>query len=112
MSTANILIGLNIAGFVSTAIGGILGMFGVFKQANGYYPFKIGELLKHMAYVMAVLPFSTKSANAEVHTAAHLAANNPEDRAASLIGIYFVFFGFLGQLLGGALLLIAALLAR
>jgi hypothetical protein len=45
MTTAD---ALNIAAFVATAFGSSLGMFGIFKQTNPYYPFKAPEFLEHL----------------------------------------------------------------
>jgi hypothetical protein len=103
--------GLNVAGFIIAGVGGGLGMFGVFKQTNAYFPFRPGQFLEHLFRVgRAYILEGRSEALKQVHAAAKLGEEKVEDRNQSLIGLYLVFCGFSLQLLGSVLLLIAALL--
>jgi hypothetical protein len=106
MTTADTL---NTVGFIVTAVGGILGMFGALKQANGYYPFKTLQLLKHIFVVVGTYFFRKEEALTQIRNAAELAKKRPEDKEVSLVGIYFIFVGFLFQMAGAAVLLSASL---
>lgn len=102
---------LNTAGFVVTGIGGVIGMIGAIKQANGYYPFKASQLLKHIVCVVANYFFRRRTVIGWVNSAAKLTENRKEDKANSLIGIYFIFIGFLFQMAGATLLFSASLVS-
>lgn len=105
MTTADLL---NTAGFTVTCIGGIFGMIGAIKQANGYYPFKTSQLLKHILWVVANYFIRRKTVVGWVNSAAKLTENRKEDKTESLVGIYFLFIGFSFQMAGAALLLCAS----
>jgi hypothetical protein len=101
---------LNLAGFLIASSGSILGMAGALKQANAYYPFKAWPLAGH-ALKVTVRSIFRKNVLEEIKTAAKLAEVNSEDRVKSLQGLYWLFCGFLLQLAGSAVLLLASLLA-
>ena len=101
---------LNIAGFVIASAGSMLGMTGALQQTNAYYPFKPGPFLGYMLRI-TFGPILRKSVADEIHTAAKLSEKRPEDRAKSLHGLYFLFCGFLLQMVGAAVLLAAALIS-
>jgi zinc transporter ZupT len=101
---------LNLAGFVIASAGSMLGMAGALLQTNAYYPFKPAPLIKYLLGI-TLGPILGKNVADEIHTAAKLAEKRPEDRAKSLHGLYFLFCGFLLQLVGAAVLLAAALLS-
>jgi hypothetical protein len=104
---------LNVIGFIVSGIGSSLGMIGIFKQTNAYYPFKPAQFIEHIyRIVRKYVREGTPGARAQVDTAAKLAERKGEDRGLSLIGLYFVFFGFLLQFLGSFLLLLGTLLAN
>jgi len=100
MSIADLL---NAVGLGATGVGSVLGMAGILKQTNAYYPFRPWQLVGHM-FEVAVRCLFTRSAFGEVSAAAKLTAKREEDRAKSLVGLYFVFFGFVLQLFGASLL--------
>ncbi len=102
---------LNLTGFIVGGLGSSLGMYGVFKQTNAYYPFKLSYFFEHLARVIRTyVTRGQAAANEQVHAAAKLGEARGEDRTQSLIGLYFVFVGFLFQLLGSLLLLMGTLL--
>ena len=101
---------LNLAGFLIASSGSVLGMAGALKQANAYYPFKAWPLAVH-ALKVTVRSIFRRNVSDEIKTAAKLAEAKHEDRVKSLQGLYWLFCGFLLQLVGSAMLLLASLLA-
>jgi hypothetical protein len=101
---------LNLTGFLIASSGSVLAMVGALKQTNAYYPFKAWTLVGH-ALIVTVKSIFGADVSAEIYSAANLAKSNPEDRVKSLQGLYCLFCGFLLQLAGSAVLLVASLLA-
>ena len=85
-------------------------MAGALKQANAYYPFKVWSLAAH-ALRITVRSIFTSNVLEEIRTATKLAEAKPEDRVKSLQGLYWLFCGFLLQLVGSALVFLASLFA-
>lgn len=80
---------------IIAGVGGGLGMFGVFKQTNAYFPFRPGQFLEHLFRVgRAHILKGRSEAAKQVHAAAQLGEGRGEDRNQSLIGLYWVFCGF------------------
>ena len=107
MKTADIL---NAAGIVVTGLGSSLGMLGIFRQTNAYYAFRPTQFLEHLFRVgRRYLSKGKEAAIAEVYATVKLGEEKKEDRTRSLIGLYFVFVGFVVQLVGSIMLLAALL---
>lgn len=102
---------LSLLSFLFTAAGAALGMFGAFKQANAYYPFRLKEFPEHIARVVAALRHGRQTALKQVEASAELGQLRGEDRAQSLIGLYCLFCGFFLQMAGALFALLAALAA-
>ena len=92
---------LNFAGIIVTGIGSTLATIGVFNQMNGYFSFAPRQLFLELKSIIGILFTKGKKAAIErVGIAADLAEGEKEDRTTSLIGFYFVLFGFFLQILG------------
>jgi len=101
---------LNFGGFLLAAAGSCTAMWGVFKQANGYYTFK-PEVWKFAQVVFSVCKVFVFQGRRQGLKLLALTVNNKrvENRAQSLIGFFAVFAGFLLQLAGATLLYAATL---
>ena len=98
---------LNTAGFVTASLGSLLGLIGSYLMACSIHPFKFLDYLKHIGAVPWKLPFG--KARKHIETAAALAQRTKSDPALCLLGLHFIFFGFVLQLLGGFLLFQASM---
>ncbi len=103
---------LNVIGFAVTALGSSLGIWGALMQANAYYPFRISQFAEHFARVFkkAIAAWSVEEALKQIRISARLGEDRKEDRAKSLIGLYFVFCGFFLNMIGACFALAASLL--
>ena len=100
---------LNILAFVLTAVGSALGMYGAFKQANAYYPFKMRRFVEHIARVWWARRINREEVLKQIAATAELGQQRGEDRVQSLIGLYCLFSGFFLQLAGALFALLASL---
>lgn len=106
MTTAH----LNIVAFSISAAGACLGIAGTLMQANAYYPFAPKQFVEHMFRVVrTLLTKGYRAASEETRVAVKLSESRGEDRVHSLKGLYLVAVGFLLQLVGSAIALMAAL---
>lgn len=101
---------LNLAGLLLIAVGSCTAMWGIFKQANGYYSFK-PEVWKFAQVVLSIGKtfLLHGSQDASKLLALNLNSTRVEDRRQSLLGFFAVFAGFLLQLAGAIALYIATL---
>jgi hypothetical protein len=108
MTAADIL---NVAGFAVAGAGSALGMFGIFKQTNAYYPFRLSQFREHLYRVARKwVKEGRAAAMGLVSATVTLGEKRGEDRTQSMIGLYCVLGGFFLQLFGSSLLLLGALL--
>ena len=101
---------LNLGGFLLAALGSCTAMWGIFKQANGYYTFK-ATVWNFAQVVFSIFKTFLLNGKADAFELldSHLNTNREEDRKQSLLGFFAVFAGFVLQLAGAALLYLATL---
>ena len=89
---------------IATGIGVILGVMGTLLICKPHHPFTVWGLVKHIfSLALYAMRKGPSQASGLVRTASRLAAINEEDRAKSLLGVYFVFLGFVMQAIGALL---------
>jgi hypothetical protein len=98
----------NIVGIVLTGLGSTIAMVGIYKQTNGYFAFKSSDFFNQAFRILWKFVGKGRSAAIkQLQVAAALGKAKGEDRTKTLIGFYFVLFGFMLQMLGSACLLLA-----
>ena len=89
---------------IATGIGVILGVIGTYLICKPYHPFGVWGLVRH---IFSLIPYAIQKGPSQarglVGTASRLSAINEEDRAKSLVGVYFIFLGFIMQAIGALL---------
>ena len=89
---------------IATGVGVILGVMGTLLICKPYHPFSVWGLVKH---IFSLIPYAIRKGQSQAsglaRTASRLSAINEEDRAKSLVGVYFVFLGFVMQAIGALL---------
>jgi hypothetical protein len=84
-----------------TAAGIALSIYGTFLLTRWYHPFSVTGFLSTL-WNLVVLLLRGEAARVfeEAKTASRIGLVNEEQRAESLVGIYFIFLGFVLQLVG------------
>jgi len=101
---------LNLVGFILVAVGSCTAMWGIFKQANGYYTFKATVWTFAQVIFSLCKVFVTQGpTEASKMFGYNLNNTRVENRAQSLLGFFAVFTGFVLQLAGATVLYIATL---
>lgn len=96
---------------ILTGWGVILGVWGTLMICKPYYPFSTLGFVRRVLGVFWALRHGMEEALKLVEITSRLGAVNGEDRPKSLIGVYFVFFGFVLQAIGAVLWCLDAVLA-
>src|SRR5271165_4830666 len=102
---------LEIGGAVFTLLGVVIGVYATFLMTKFYHPFGLRDFLKSIGRVLfGTATFQEKKDTLYINFATALAKLTPEDKAASLRGIYWLFLGFILQTIGATLITIDAFL--
>lgn len=84
-----------------TLVGLVYSVLGTYFLTRLYHPYRVWDFCVAVAKaIFYTLFFQTKKILKIARVAVATGAITPEDRARSLLGIYFIFFGFLLQMIG------------
>jgi hypothetical protein len=106
---------LSIAGFGVAAFGSSLGMWGIFKQANGYFGFQstFPQFVENLARLLrTLLRRGWSDVSRQISIDNEFSELRPENRVTSVMGFYAVFLGFLLQLVGGLIALLGSIFSN
>ena len=99
---------MNIAGIALTCIGSTVAMAGVCFQTNGYFAVKPRHIFpQFFTVVWKGLRHGKNEAEKQLEVDARLGREKGEKHGIFLFGFYCVLFGFLLQMLGSGLLILA-----
>jgi hypothetical protein len=97
---------VEIGGAVLSLLGVVVSVYGTYLMTKWYHPYKWAGFVKSVALsVWREIAGEGEKTARHNRVAALMAEMTPENKAESLNGIHWVFFGFLLQAIGALLIL-------
>ena len=92
---------IQLLGPALTILGVLLSSWGTYRLTRWYHPFTAGGFWTTIGRVV-ILSFRGEILKLlkEAEIATIFASSNPEAKAESLLGVYYIFLGFILQLIG------------